>query len=1030
MGFRVRRIAAGIVCVAVMCLAIWTAWPRITLWAAARDINHIYAKYRLFPYRWIGVPYGPIRPNLTGSDIQQLQADLANVELQIFKVRNRLGSSSWPGQLIGRIELLRGRLDSFHFDKAISQYKLALLLSPNDAELKLELGIALAVRAEHDSQALQFEAALQQVLEAGRSLAVPEVSFDSAILFEKFPMPLQAQGQWELASEREISPPWRDETVREMSKFKNILQRRAAIFSALTSSPESFLSATNEKDASEVALHTAEVQWLAQNHTTAARTGALQQLSSLLISQHHDFWLKDILAKPISPQEVSALENLAGAIRLNEKGEHRRAEQMAVSAQKIFHQSHNMAGELRAGLEQVYSFDRRANYKDCLRTLQHLETPALSHQYLWIAAQARLEHVTCSTLTRREDVISAREMAYEWVKGTGYEGLTLRALGFQAEDYVSADSRLKLWQRGRNGLVLFWQRPLPALRGYSFYYSLGFDARKSGHPEAAIALLKEGTLLLKDSGIVAIRALLLSDLSAWETEAGMAESAKLTLAEKDQEFAKIAPDEASGFRRESTLTIARELISMGRPSDALKHIQAITDGMPWPYKGFDDNVRRNLLPALGDAYLKLNDLPSACANDLQTIAEGLDRLASVQDRAQRDNALHQADAAWRGLTEIDLRLGHRDEAIYLWELYRSGRYNLRNLKAQLLPSCLGDERKRPQSALPNGVGVLVYAFLPSGLSGWLVTSTGVTQAWIDANRARRLATNFTQMAANPGSPITVVSKIGRELHNLLLGAFVQNMPRQGTLIIDCEGELASIPWAALEDTSQHALIEKFAIAQSVGVRELYQHYGATSADLRKALIFGSPSLDYDLTREYPPILRAAAEADELHRRLPGSLLLDKGDATADAFRRYISSSTHFHFAGHGVSYEGFGALLVASRSHSSSSHYLTAEEISGLNLTALRTVVLAACSSGVGEQWGVVNLDSLTGAFLEAGVGRVVATGWDVDDSNTTRLMSVFYSELTHGLNSAESLRLAELVIRQNAPHPYFWAGFRVFGTP
>jgi CHAT domain-containing protein len=1013
-----------------MCLAIWTAWPRITLWAATRDINRIYANYRLFPYRWIGAPYGPIRPNLTASEIKQLQDDLANVELQIAGVRNRLESSSRPGQLIGRVELLRGRLGSFHFDKAISEYKLALLLSPDDAEIKLELGIALVARAEHDSQALQFEAALQQMLEAGRSLTAPEVSFDSAILFAKFPMPLQAQSQWELASEREISPPWRDETVREMSKLKNILQRREAIFSALTSSPESFLSATNEKDASEVALHTAEVQWLPQNHTTAALTGALQQLSSLLISQHHDSWLKDMLAKPISPREVSGLENLAGAIRLNEKGEHRRAEQMAVSAEKTFQQSYNMAGELRARLEQVYSFDRRANYRDCLRTLQHLETPALSHQYLWIAAQARLEHVTCSTLTRQEDVISVREMAYEWVKGTGYEGLTLRALGFLAEDYVSADSRLKLWQRGRNGLILFWQRPLPALRGYSFYYSLAFDARKSGHPEAAIALLKEGTLLLKDSGTIAIRALLLSDLSAWETEAGMTDAATATLAEKDQEFAKIAPDEAAGFRRESTLTLARELISIGHPSDALRQIQRITKGMPWPYKNFDDNVRRTLLPTLGNAYLRLNDLPSACTNDLQAISEGLDRLVTVQNPAQRDNALHQADSAWRGLTEINVRLGRQEEALYVWELYRSGRNKSSDLKLQSLPTCFATASQQPHPDLPIGTSVLVYAFLHGGLSAWIANSSGVEQVWIDANQARRLAVNFTQLVADPHSPMATVSKVGRELYSQLIGPLVKNMPKQGVLFIDCEGELAGIPWAALEDANQHPLVERFALAQSIGVPDLYQHRPEPAVDLKKTLIFGSPGLGDDLAGDYPPIISASAEASEVHRRLPDSLLLNQEDATADAFKLYAPASTHFHFAGHGISYGGFGALLVASKSRSVSSHYLTAEEISGLDLSGLRTVVLAACSSGMGEQSGVVNLDSLTGAFLEAGASRVVAASWDVDDFNTTILMSSFYKGLTDGLNAAEALRRAELSVRSKSYHPYFWAGFQVFGAP
>jgi CHAT domain-containing protein len=1030
MTSRGRQMLLAAACVAICSLVCWVFWPYLVLWSATRNINQLYSQHRPFAYRWVGAPYGPLQPKLQDAEALKLQSDLNTIKLNVLKVKNRMQLSSRPMQLLGRIELLSGGLDSSRFDNAISQYKLAMLLDPRNMELKLELGIAMALDVKDQSQALQYESSLQQMLEAGRHLENPEIYFDSAILFAEFPMPFQAVDRSMLAVSKEKSSAWRDESVALSSRLRDAMQHRNQLIRSLTTSPDSFLALGENNDVGlELALHTAEVNWLPQTVPSNKRTEALRRLSSLLVSERHDNWLQDMFAKPFFPQEPRALDDLANAIRLNEKGEHLQANKLAASAEMIFEHNHNAAGELRALLEVVYAFDRQSKQNACLSALQRLEPEALRHQYIWIAAQARLEYVTCLTRTRKKDVIAAKDAAYEWVKSTGYEGLALRALGFKAEDYVAADSRLKLWQRGRNGLVRFWQQPLPPLRGYSFYYSLGFDAHKAGDMEASIALLQEGTLLLKDSGINAIRALLLSDLSTWQIDVGMNDEAAATLVEKDREFSLIAPDEAKGFRLESSITLAQELVATGHASDSLVQMQQITNGLPWPYKNLDDNVRRGLLPTLGDAYLKINDLQSACVNDLQAVSEGLEKLASVQNYAQRDNALHQADKAWRGLTEAKLRMGHPDEALYVWELFRSGRNKLAALNPQSLPDC-SENRKQIQLNISPGTSVLTYAFLPGGLSSWIVNSSGVHQNWINAKHTRLLAAEFAQLTATPDSPITTISKTSHELHSLLLGPFEKDMPKRGTLVIDCEGILAGIPWAALEDQNQHALVENFAIAQSIGVLNLFQQTLDPFVDLSNTLIFGSPSLGDDLAREYPATIRASLEAIELHRRLPNSLLLQYGDATADAFKLHAQLSTHFHFAGHGISYGGFGALLVASRSQSSSAHYLTAEEISGLNLNRLRTVVLAACSSGIGEQSGIVNLDSLTGAFLEAGVGRVIAAGWDVDDSNTTILMSVFYAGLQQNLSSAEALRRAELAARSKQRHPYFWAGFQVYGQP
>jgi CHAT domain-containing protein len=1002
-------------------------WPNFILWSAARNIDNLYADYRPFAYRWANAPYGRLQAQT--QDKKRLESELTSLTIQVLKVKDRIPLNPRPVQLLGRINLLNSQVDPANLDNAISHYKLATLMDPNDPQLKLELGISLALQAQKNDQALQYEAALEQMLLALRHMSNPEAYFDSAILLAEFPMPIQAASQATIALSCERSP-WRDETSALQTHLLETLQNHDQATHSFTSIPRAFLAMdTSDADHGiEIALHTAETVWLRPSDNPHALTETLQKLSSLLLSYRHDNWLRDILADPLRAEEGQAFSNLAEAIERNEKGEHSQAKALAVSAGEIFNRHHNVAGILRATVEEIYALDRLAQPDECLVRLKWLEPQATRHKYIWISAQAHLEQVSCTTRMRKADVITARKAAYEWVQKTGYEGLSLRAMGFMAEDYVAADSRLKMWQTGRKGVHEYWQSLVLPLRGYSFYYSLGFDARKAGDLEVAIALLKEATLLLKGAGINAIRALLLSDLAAWESEAGMADQAKQAVAEKDQEFATLDLAEGSGFRRESVLILVNELIASGHGAEALKQLEQITHGSAWPYKNLNEPVRRTLLPALGQAYLELNDLHSACINDLQIISEELEKLSSVHDQAQRDNALHQDDRAWRGFTEVQLRMGHAEEALYVWELYRSGWNKFSSLQPKTLPGCSGDTNST-HFIMHKGNAALVYAFLPGGLSGWLVNSSGVHHARIDAKRARIVSDHFARLAANPDSPIATVLKDSQDLYSLLLAPFDTSFPQQGTLDIDCESVLARIPWGALEDQTHHALIERFAISQFIGLPLLFGHTSDVSADFSHTLIFGSPALGDDLTKQYPVTPRMGKEANDLHDRLADSLLFQHDEATGEAFRTHIQQSTHFHFAGHGVSYGGFGALLV-SAPKGTSNHFLTAEEISGLNLTHLHTVVLSACSTGIGEQAGIVNLDSLTGAFFAAGVKRVIAAGWDVDDAHTEILMSAFYDGLMYEQNPAEALRHAKLKVRFNAPHPYFWAGFQVYGQP
>lgn len=95
-------------------------------------------------------------------------------------------------------------------------------------------------------------------------------------------------------------------------------------------------------------------------------------------------------------------------------------------------------------------------------------------------------------------------------------------------------------------------------------------------------------------------------------------------------------------------------------------------------------------------------------------------------------------------------------------------------------------------------------------------------------------------------------------------------------------------------------------------------------------------------------------------------------------------------------------------------------------------VVLSGCQTALGKEVRGEGLMGLTRGFLYAGVPRVVASLWRVQDRTTDELMSRFYKSLwKDGLRPAAALREAQRSLRSSNPryrNPYSWAGFVLQG--
>jgi CHAT domain-containing protein/predicted negative regulator of RcsB-dependent stress response len=233
------------------------------------------------------------------------------------------------------------------------------------------------------------------------------------------------------------------------------------------------------------------------------------------------------------------------------------------------------------------------------------------------------------------------------------------------------------------------------------------------------------------------------------------------------------------------------------------------------------------------------------------------------------------------------------------------------------------------------------------------------------------------------------------------------------LIFVPHGALHFLPFHALYDGEKY-LCDAYTIsyAPSATVFALCQEKSAT--DSQSSLVMGIP--DDRAPQILPEVQRVAS-------LLPHPELVLGSQATAEVLRRKGATSGLLHIATHG-NYRQDNPMFSGIRLGDG---YLNLYDLYQMRLPA-RLVTLSGCATGMNFVSAGDELLGLQRGLFCAGAVSLLLSLWDVHDESTAALMQAFYASFMQTGDMAGALQAAMMQLRQQNPHPYFWAPFVLIG--
>jgi CHAT domain-containing protein len=252
-------------------------------------------------------------------------------------------------------------------------------------------------------------------------------------------------------------------------------------------------------------------------------------------------------------------------------------------------------------------------------------------------------------------------------------------------------------------------------------------------------------------------------------------------------------------------------------------------------------------------------------------------------------------------------------------------------------------------------------------------------------------------------------------------------------VIVADGVLGEVPFAALLDSRRDRYLVQDRPLRVVP--SLRAAGGAPRARQAETPLFiADPAFDVARNPGLERLPGAEREVSGSAALYDGARVLRGREATGARTRRLLPGASLVHFAGHAL-YDPArperSRLMLASDS-AGTDGWLTADELSRMDLRRAALVVLSACETMRASSGGSAAIDGFAPALLAAGAEGVLGTLWRVEDRATSAMMHAFHTRYRASRDATTALREAQLeMMASHDPalrSPAAWAAFRYAG--
>ena len=272
------------------------------------------------------------------------------------------------------------------------------------------------------------------------------------------------------------------------------------------------------------------------------------------------------------------------------------------------------------------------------------------------------------------------------------------------------------------------------------------------------------------------------------------------------------------------------------------------------------------------------------------------------------------------------------------------------------------------------------------------------------------------------------------LYNALIGPVEKDIANKKVIAIIANGWLRYLPFQSLakptSDGDLRFLVSDKSIVYLDSVIAVSRNQSPELTNMANITVFANP--DGTLTganKEAELISKLFSKTTMSLVQQPFNVsLINQLAKKADI----LHLATHGHLDGSDID----SSFLISGKTKAGSKFTqgkLYLKDIYDLNLSNSKLMVFSGCDTGrvgnlLNEPDDIVG--SLASAFRVAGANTILASLWRAHDEATKIIMQNFYENISLGLDKAESLRRAELKVKENPKygHPLFWGLFSLIG--